>query len=265
MPTDPTFETQGPMRVFFTNNTDNGGTNGFPLDVNSPSYSFFGPYMQSQQAALTYGPPGTPPPPWTRGTDWDVIASKSVAPVNFPVVAGGQYGYSAGNAEVLRISDRSPSKVALGGQYTFDLPFGIIATHLSIHLIVTGVAGGSTVLPGFGLWNLGSNPHAWTYLTPTAFDGTWSIELRSDDFLGYATLSLTYVRYSGTSRFGPMSRLVYSVSGIGMCWPYFTTPTGTTQAPPSFEPVPRDRASTIDVIRSSGHYQARAGGVLEPA
>jgi len=174
MPTDPTFETQGPMRVFFTNNTDNGGTNGFPLDVNSPSYSFFGPYMQSQQAALTYGPPGTPPPPWTRGTDWDVIASKSVAPVNFPVVAGGQYGYSAGNAEVLRISDRSPSKVALGGQYTFDLPFGIIATHLSIHLIVTGVAGGSTVLPGFGLWNLGSNPHAWTYLTPTAFDGTWS-------------------------------------------------------------------------------------------
>ena len=53
-------------------------------------------------------------------------------------------------------------------------------------------------------------------IAPTSFDGTWSIQLHSDDFIDYATLSLTYVRYSNTNRYGWMSRLFYSVAGHGV-------------------------------------------------
>jgi hypothetical protein len=259
MAQDPTFETKGPMRIILSNQTDRGGTLGFPLLMGNPlpNYPFSGLAPNVSQATLTYGPSGNPPPPWVLGKDWKLFASGlAVPPLQFPVVYnqyGGNPAWPIGNAEVLLVADRSAAKVALNGQYIFDLPFTTGGSLLSIHFTLNGLAGGSTVLPGFGLFNLGSNPGAWTYVTPIAFDGIWSIQLRSDDFFNYATLSLCYVRYSNTGRFGWTSRLVYSVSGITMC-PQSLSIT-KAEIPEHDTQADKPIVSALDIFRASGDYK----------
>jgi len=251
---DPTLETQGPMRIILSNQTDIGGTSAFPLQIgNPPPHSFIGFAPDVSKATLTYGPFGNPPPPWVLGKDWQLIPPGSgLPPLQFPAVNGSS-GCTIGNAEVLLVADRSAGKVALNAQYIFDLPFFINGTFLSIHFTLNGVASGSTVLPGFGFFNLVTNPDAWTYITPTAFDGIWSIQLRSDDFFNYATLSLCYVRFSGTNRFGPTSRLVYSVSGIGICPNALSIP--NTEIPRHDTQPGKQTVSALDIFRASGDYE----------
>ncbi len=217
---DPTHETQGPMRIILSNQTDLGGTSNFPAPMSSLASVSSGLNVYTNQASLTYGGSGTPPQPWVKGTDWKVTPNSQLAPVGFPVATDNEPKTVrlAGSAAPLLVASRAAGKVALGGQYVFDLPFFVRGTYLSVHFTILGVTGGSTVLPGFGLFNLGSNPRAWTYVTPTAFDGIWSLLLRSDDFLDYARLAVTYVPYGGTNQFGPTSRLVYSVSGLTTCY-----------------------------------------------
>lgn len=257
---DPTFETQGPMRVFLSNQTDLGGTNAFPfLMLNPPNTPFFGfgtggNYLPS----LTYGPAGNPPPPWNQGSDWQVLASGlAIPPLQMPIVyqnGSTTQAYPVGNAEAVYIADRSNNLVVTNGQYILDFPFVVGGTWLSIHFVITGVAGGSTVLPGFGLYNLGSNPGAWTYLAPTSFDGLWSIQLRSDDFFNYLTLSLSYVRYSDTNPLGPMSRLVYAASGLG-AFNSLLTPYITKQKVAQKVTTNNNQISAIDIFRTESDYQ----------
>ncbi len=254
---DPTFETQGPMRVFLSNQTDLGGTTGFPLQLETPgTRPFYGLSTNSTYVpTLTYGPAGNLPPPWNQGTDWITLPSGlAVPPLQMPVIFSTAYNiaYPIGNAETFLIADRSNNKVALNGQYIFDFPFlAGGGTWLSIHFVITGVAGGSTVLPGFGLYNLGSNPGAWTYIAPTEFDGSWSIQLRSDDFFNYLTLSLSYVRFSDTNQFGPMSRLVYAASGIGSC--NVPLDFGAKKQPSATST--KAKLSTLDIFRVEDDYQ----------
>lgn len=248
---DPTFESQGAMGILFANKTD--------YSVFNSSLNTFvqGVAISDTGAQLSYG--STPPPtPWILGTNWNYIPGSSMVPSwQFPVQStflSQAFTSLFGTLCVLGVADRSSSQVALGESYTLDLPFTVLGTALSIHLVITGVAGGSTVSPGFGLRNLGSNP-GWTYLLPVSFDGTWSLQLRSDDFLDFATLSVTYVPYSHLNQGGSMSRLFYSVSGscpnnttFSGCYPI---PSGQTTVP---ETGPKAH-SAIKLVRASTKFK----------
>jgi hypothetical protein len=210
---DPTFESQGPMGILFANKTDLGMFNSNPI------YGYVqGVGIPGSGAQLSYSP--TPPStPWTPGTNWKGLPVSPLGAVvpswQFPVQStlnGDEVTSMFGSLCVLGVVDRSSSQVALGESYILDLQFIIGGTYMSMHFAITGVAGGSTVSPGFGLMNVGSKP-GWTYYLATAFHDTWSLQLRSDDFLDFATLSVTYVPYSSLNTGGSMSRLFYSISG----------------------------------------------------
>lgn len=253
---DPTFEAKGPMGIFLCNRTDYGGGSA----PGSASPSFWGIFTAPQQASLTFGP-GQPPPPWVQGTDWNVPPGSVYSPAQdqFPVSPISTDWGLGGSACVMSVSDRSNEKAVPGKQYVFDQPFGLGGTWLSMHFTISGMAGGSTVLPGFGLWNLGSSPGAWTYLTPTSFDDVWSIQLRSDDFFDYATLSVTYVRYSTLNLAPAMSRLFYSVSGSAQATFPFSFPASQVIDEARVPPIaPQDARSSIDIVRASTKFRKSA-------
>jgi hypothetical protein len=249
---DPTFEAKGPMGIFLCNQTDFGGANA----ILTPPTDVYGMYIVPTQASLTYGPAGQLPPPWVQGTDWKV---PSVPPVYyrlppFQLATANTYWWSPfGSTCVMSVSNRSSNKVALGAQYVFDQPLTLgSGTLISIHFKILGVAGGSTVLPGFGLWNLVSSPGAWRYFDPVSFDGVYSLQLRTDDFLDYATLSVTYVRYSPLSAGPTMSRLFYSVSGHSrVTFPFPLTASHKIEEVSDPSAQPRQPSSSIDIIRAS--------------
>ncbi len=250
---DPTFETQGPMGVFLCNRTDNGGANA----ITTVPTAFSGMWTYPQKALLTYGNI-QPPPPWVQGTDWQVPTvstggAYALAQDQFPSSTSSNppNWRQGGSACVMSVSDRSSQKVLPGFQYFFDQPLLVgDGTQLSIHFTISGTGTGSTVVPGFGLWNLISRPGAWTYLYPVSFDGIWSIQLRSDDFLDFATLSVTYVPYSTLRSAPAMSRLFYSVSGSARA--VYPFKIATAQAVDG-EPVPD---SSIDIFRASAEFTA---------
>lgn len=221
---DPTFETQGPMNVFLNNQTDMR----FSLD---PS-----------QATLKNDTSPTPPPAWVLGRDWQVLSAYLSQPP-WPYPQAQPLTGVTGCANVIAIANRGTSSVKAGGVYICDQPLYIPNTSISMHFTISGVAGGSTVLPGFGLFNLVSNPGAWTYVTPTDFDGSWSIQLRSPDYFNLATLSVSYVPYGWQSWIGASSRLFYSVAGSGML----------LASVPGFSPGTED-ARSIKIVRASGEY-----------
>jgi len=75
--------------------------------------------------------------------------------------------------------------------------------------------------------------------------------LHSDDFIDYATLSLTYVRYSNTNRYGWMSRLFYSVAGHGVV-PWIMMIGGSASS--STRAKERGAPSPIQIVRTSGEF-----------
>jgi len=207
---DPTFQARGAMGVFFSNQTDWGGATA----TGSPGG---GTGVDPSQATLQYLPLDSPPPTWQRGSDWRTFGQKVVLPpsqLTVPV-PGSSNIWMSGNGMPLYITERGPSKAVPGGTYLFNQPVTPGAyTLISLHFMIVGGDRGSTVQPGFGLFNLVSRPNAWTYIYPEGgFTGSWSVPLRTVDFFTYATLSVSYVPYSDLIGPGPMSRLCYGVSG----------------------------------------------------
>ncbi len=255
--TDPTFETKGPMGIFLCNRTDNGGANA----ITTVPTNLSGMWTMPQQASLTFI--GQPPPAWVQGTDWKI---PTVPAGNFYALAQDQFPSPTSNTSslwrqggstcVMSITDRSSNKVVQGAQYIFDQPCQVgSGTQISLHFIISGVTGGSTVLPGFGVWNLKSRPGAWTFLSPTSFDGVWSVQLRSDDFLDYATLSVTYVPFNTLTSGPAMSRLFYSVSGSARAtYPFQVTSSQVIVDAPDAPGTPLESSSSIDIFRASTEF-----------
>jgi hypothetical protein len=243
---DPTLETQGPMYVYLNNQTDMV----FQLDPT--------------QATLGYGSSPTPPPVWVQGKDWQVLsAALNLPPWQYP--QSPTFTVPTGSANVIGIANRGTSSVAARGEYVFDQQFFITGTRISMHFTISGVSGGSTVLPGFGLWNLGSNPGAWTYVTPTVFDGSWSIQLRSPDCYNLATLSVSYVPYGWMNPLQrATSRLFYSVAGSGSLFASVAPfPSNVEDKPACSTGEAVREASSIEIVRASGEYRLLTDAVKQ--
>ncbi|MCW1990594.1 hypothetical protein ABIE85_002367 [Bradyrhizobium diazoefficiens] len=106
----------------------------------------------------------------------------------------------------------SSNAVMTGKTYVFTFSLG--AEWIQLYLRVTGGPDGATVLPGFGLWSLGSNPHAWTYVTPEAFTGEWMIGLLSPACFNIVWLSVEYAPPKDYGGGLPEARLCFKVSGL---------------------------------------------------
>lgn len=233
--TDPTFGNRGGIAAFLT----------------SPNARVSS--IVTSSATLTYGSTPLPPPPWNRGADW-----ATPTPTVYDVKAGAV-------VQALAIRDRSTNMVVPNANYYFAQPFTISQqTLLSLYFVLSGVEGGSTIVPGFGLFNLGTNPNAWTYVTPTGplVNFTFSIGLRADDFFSFATLTVQYVPYSYIVPGGySVSRLVYTITGCA----------GDAFAPPSPPWWPSNAVDAgadaqqprpIELVDASGEYSLTKG---EPA
>jgi hypothetical protein len=206
---DYTFQANGPMAVFFRNDADQraGVYNGT---------RWGGTGIDPTKVRLQYLPIVQPPPPWVQNTDWS-IAGAPAQPFPYQAMPSRM---GQGSVQPLYINERGPAKVVSGASYLFDQPITPGSyTLISLHFKIVGVPGGSTVVPGFGLFNLISNPNAWSYIYPMpgTFDGDWSIQLRSVDFYDLMTLRASYVRSAFLMGVGlPVSRLCYQISGSSM-------------------------------------------------
>lgn len=192
---DPTLLTKGMFSV------------GLKLDYNATAMNGSNRTGMSITAEpIAYGPPTEPPPPWTNGQQY--YSGNGTAYGAMGVVAT----YQSGIYYAFWINDMSSNMVVTGK--TYALPFSLGSKWIQLYVRVTGGPNGSTVLPGFGLWSLGTNPHAWTYVTPEAFTGEWVIGLLSPRSFNVMWLSAEYAPpkdYGGTS---PEARLTFTVSGL---------------------------------------------------
>lgn len=189
--TDPTMQTTGPMTSYIEFDNGTGG------------------YMRQSQVTLEYFPHDAPPPPWTEGTQWTNLTSKI-----------GQFGVKVPAnvaSPVLEVTDRSSQSIPLGKAYLFTQHVQLWQTYFEIH----GVQGGSTCLPGIGLYNLISNPNAWTIIKPQTFDGTWAVSWLSPTSIAPITVSVTYAPAQDTL---PTSRLIYSYSSTPLYAPWLNAP-----------------------------------------
>ncbi|AWO91722.1 MULTISPECIES: hypothetical protein [Bradyrhizobium] len=197
---DPTLQTKGRLTV------------GLNLD-NNASYISSGAVngLKVTAGALAYGPPNAPPPPWKPGKQyWSGNGTAFGAQGMVPTTYG--YTYQAGIYQPLYISDMSSNAVMTGKTYVFTFSLG--TEWIQLYLRVTGGPDGATVLPGFGLWSLGSNPHAWTYVTPEAFTGEWMIGLLSPACFNIVWLSVEYAPPKDYGGGLPEARLCFKVSGL---------------------------------------------------
>lgn len=201
---DPTMQTSGGMVVAVKNLTNltyvNRGNppSGLPVNPNPP----------------TYTPLNQPPPPWTQGKQYH--ASNRTA-YTYGALLQDTYGNAgaAGLVDPVWITDMSSQTVLTNKQYRFtvDTP---ISSAPSVRLFweISGVSGGSTVMPGFGLYNLLTAPDTWTYVRPPEFTGNWSIELANPAYAEPVTLSVSYIAVSWVADFiGNMSRLAFTIAG----------------------------------------------------
>jgi hypothetical protein len=207
--TDPTMQTSGGMLVVLKNLTNltsvysnPASSTGLPVQPNPP----------------TYTPLNQPPPAWTQGKQYRVwnqpaYTYGSLIPIDYNLST------AAGVAQAVKIMDMSSQTVVTNKQYQFtvDTP---ISGPPSVRLFwnISGVSGGSTVMPGFGLYNLVTAPGAWTYLTPPTFTGNWSIELANPQYAEPVTLSVSYISLSYVSDYGNVSRLAFTIAGGGVTY-----------------------------------------------
>jgi hypothetical protein len=225
MTTDPTLQTSGALVLSFKNLTNASG--GFLLRPNAP----------------TYGPPGAPPPQWTAGTQY--TASPSTAAM-FGTGAGSRV---EGLHRPLQVTDMSTAQVIPGKLYylTVDCQWAGWAS-IRLYAVIAGSAAGSTVQPGFGLFNVTGAPLAWKYFVPAAFDGSeFSLSL-NNPFYGEPVIL--------TVRYQP-PRLVFAPSGISASRLSYTISGG--QYGSAGEAAPDSETAEIDIAEGSDAYEIVEG------
>ena len=208
--TDPTVQTKGRLSV------------GLNLDMNA-TYIFNGKVSGVPVVAgpIAYGPPNQPPPPWTNQTQyWGGNGTAYGRGVMLPDPASG---VQKGILNTLTVQDMSSNTVVTGKTYAFTS--ALWTNWIQLYVRVTGGPNGSTVLPGFGLWSLGTNPHAWSYLTPEAFTGEWKIGLLSPTCFTPVWLSAEYAAPKDYGGGVLEARLTFTVSGLSV--------TDSVQKPPT--------------------------------
>jgi hypothetical protein len=182
---DPTLQTSGSLLVSVRNETN------FTYKDDGPSGKWRG--MQVTPNPPDYLPPNSPPPAWVAGKDYFPYPGMAY---HFGAILPTQYGqYAQGAWQALKVADMSAQAVKTGKGYFFtvDTPIGWGGRTVRVIWTITGVAGGSTLVAGFGLFNLLNNPNTWTYVTPPSFTGEFSIELNNPSFIDAVTLSVQYM------------------------------------------------------------------------
>jgi hypothetical protein len=239
---DPTVQTTGGLAVSLKNLTNCSGqwASGQAIGITLAP------------PVVTYGPPAQPPPAWTSGTQYTPypgIAPMFGSPQTF---AGNTF--ANGLYQTLWIPDLSSQAVVPGKLYYFAI--GCSAqTNAQLYLVLSGGTDGTTVLPGFGLYNLITAPRRWTYLTPQAFTGEYSLDVNNPAYAETLTLSVRYQPPRWVNNFQMASRLAYSISG----GTYGSSNTGAEEAT-SDDELAHDELE-LDIARSSDAYHA----VEEPA
>jgi hypothetical protein len=196
--TDITFQASGILKASLTNNVVlvGEGPNGLALAVNPP----------------VYGPAAAPPAAWVSDTDY------------FPINGNCPLFNPFGAFVPLTIGDMSSNKVSLGKTYAFSVGMSS-GNFISVQLyfMITGVPGGSTVLPGFGLANLPGNPGGWTYITPqTGFTGDFQIGVRNPYVQTVMHLSVEYAAAKVYMSSAPSeARLNFTISGAADTTSFF--------------------------------------------
>jgi hypothetical protein len=201
--TDPTVQTKGKLLV------------GLKTDINVTFYTvgqsdWFG--LPVAFAGIVYGPPNAPPPAWTSGRQYFSGKGTSYGAMG-PTPPSSNYVFQAGVCQVLGIPDMSTNAVVPGKTYASAISVGR-QNWIQLYVRVTGGPNGSTVLPGFGLWNLITSPNAWTYVTaPEPFTGEWMIGLHSPVSFAVVWLSVEYAPPKDYGKGHLESRLLFTCAG----------------------------------------------------
>jgi hypothetical protein len=160
---------------------------------------------------IVYGPATAPGSAWTAGTQYWAVPGGILAGFGMSVGRGGGYRSQAGYAGAFRINDTSPATVVPGKSYAVSANVG--SSWIQLYALISGASTGSTVLPGFGLWNLESHPNEWIYVTPMEFDGFWEITLHSPISDAPVLLSIEYAPVKNYGSGAIESRLVFTCRG----------------------------------------------------
>jgi hypothetical protein len=201
--TDPTVQTKGTLIV------------GLKTDLNVTQHTFGQPDLFGCPVAfagITYGPPNAPPPAWTSGKQYNSGKGTAYGAMG-PLPSSATIVFQAGVCQVLGITDMSTNAVVSGKTYALTISVGW-QNWIQLYVRVTGGPNGSTVLPGFGLWNLVTSPNAWTYVTaPEPFTGEWMIGLHSPVSFAVVWLSAEYAPPKDYGKGHLESRLLFTCAG----------------------------------------------------
>jgi|SRR5665213_1896163 len=210
--TDPTLQTEGCLFVGL-----NPAMNATSFEQHGGGINLTG--LPVAFAGIDYLPLSAPPPPWVkdkigkrgqyRAGDGDAFGARGMVPYSGGLRQSGTCG-------VLAVWDMSPHAVLPTKAYALKVAVSPQGENwIQLYVKITGGPNGSTVLPGFGLWNLGSNPNAWTYVTPPEpFTGEWMIGLHTWASFPVVWLS---VEYAPPKVYRPgllESRLVFTIAGL---------------------------------------------------
>lgn len=260
MPTDPTLQASGSLTAVFKNLTNSV--------ILPASGNAMPPGAKVTAAPPTYGPPAAPPPAWPQGSGQWTGYSGQVPPF-LSQVPSSQSPASPnviGTSMVAVVKDMSTAMVQPGKFYYFanDVQVGAAAAGwmvLRLYWQLSGTSSGTTVLPGFGLYNLGTAPAAWTYVTPTGgFDGnSFTIYVNTPVFLDQLRLTVAYAppRWK-SSLSSTTSTLAYTVAAGAYTVPLSLTGDETGEA----EPGTIDEDAPLDIAESSDPHELQ---VEEPA
>jgi hypothetical protein len=220
--TDPTLQQSGPMTVFtqqYVNANAKPQISSFPLDA--------------------------PPLPWTEGNQWiNLLPNGGTIP--------SQYQYSSTMA-FIKVADRSNQSIPVNKGYSFlCLGYGYIANSCP-YFELWGTEGGSTCLPGIALYNLASNPKAWTIIKPQNFTGSFSVSWLNPGYVIPVTATIVYAPAQDGF---PTSRLSFVADGLLQYFPSDNTNRELMKGPSIFlsasEPHNMDKRPVSEGVEPEG-------------